>query len=143
MANTDRTKQLANLIADLQADRQEHADAIAEIDATLDQFGISLEKQPARRGPGRPRAATKKRVTKKKDGKKGRRRGRGSYSQTADEFVLGLVGSKPLTTKAINDAWSAAGRKGKADNTLTKLTKAGQIKRKNIKGASGSEYTAA
>lgn len=134
MAKADRAKQLANLIADLQSERQRHADAVTEIDATLDRFGIRLNTASAPRGPGR---------SSKKDGtKKGRRRGRKSYSQTANEFVLGLVKSRSMTTREINEAWTAAGRKGKADNTLTKLTKAKQLKRKNIKGARGSQYTA-
>jgi len=151
MANVDKAQQLTNLVADLHKERQEHADAIAEIDATLDQFGIDLEKTSVRRRPGRPagrkKVATtrgKKKVSKKKVSKKKvRRGGRKSYGQTADEFVLGLVGSTPMTTKEINDAWKAAGRKGKADNTLTKLTKEKELNRKNLKGARGSQYTAA
>ena len=142
MANANKAQQLAGLIADLQTERQQHADAIAEIDATLDQFGIDLEKTPVRRKPGRP--AGRKKVSKKKvSKKKGRRDGRKNYGRTADEFVLGLVGNKPMTTKEINDAWTAAGRPGAANNTLTKLTKEKKLKRKNLKGARGSQYTAA
>lgn len=150
MAQSQLTKQLVQLIADLQAERQQHEDAIADIDAALGHFGIVTE-APARRGrrPGRKKVAkrrtAKKKTSKKKAGtKKGRRRrGRGAYSQTADEFVLGLLKGKTLTTKQVNDAWTRARRAGKADNTLSKLSKDKKVKRQNIKGARGSQYTAA
>ena len=71
--------QLASLIKKLQADRQEHLDAIAQIDATFEQFGITpaAKKRRGKRREG-ARAAragrkTAKVARKKKAGRKARR----------------------------------------------------------------------
>ncbi len=45
-------EQLASLIEQLQAERQQHANAVAEIDATFSRFGLV---PVVRRRPGRPR----------------------------------------------------------------------------------------
>ena len=52
MARTsDPAQQLAKVINDLQSERQAHVDAIAEIDATFDRFGIKVT---GRKRRGRP-----------------------------------------------------------------------------------------
>ncbi|MCG3178631.1 MAG: hypothetical protein BIFFINMI_00959 [Phycisphaerae bacterium] len=82
----------------------------------------------------------------KKPGRKtaGRKRGRrGSYAQTADQFVLALLKGKSLTTADLTAAWKKAGRGGKVDNVLTKLAKAGQVKRAKVSGGQGSNYSLA
>lgn len=72
-----------------------------------------------------------------------RRRARGSYAQTAEQFILSLVkGSKANTTAEINAAWRKIGRPGKADNTITRMVKAGALKRGKLKGERGSSYSA-
>jgi len=71
------------------------------------------------------------------------RRKRKKYDQTAEQIVLGLVKGKGATSAEINRAWKSAGRKGRADNTLNKMLKDGKLKRQKIKGAKGSNYTAA
>ena len=132
-------KQLTQLVAQLRAERQEHVDAIAEIDGTFQQLGITATPRKRRgRPPGRSKAgATKKLKTVVKRGK------RGSYKQTAGQFILGLfAGGKTLTTAQIVGKWRQAKRGGKADNTLTTLVKAGKLKRENIEGARGSRYSA-
>lgn len=69
----------------------------------------------------------------------GRRRAIGG--QTAQELILSLVRSGQATTTAtINEAWSKAGRPGRADNTLTLMVKSGAIKRVNLPGERGSQY---
>ncbi|MAX24156.1 MAG: hypothetical protein CMJ19_06595, partial [Phycisphaeraceae bacterium] len=61
---------------------------------------------------------------------------------TADTFVLSFIQANPgCTTAQVNEHWITAGRNGKADQTLFKLVKNGQIARKNIKGRRGSMYT--
>ena len=66
---------------------------------------------------------------------------RGTYAQTAQEFVLGLVRSrKATTTAAIAAAWKKAGRGGKADNVLSLMVKAKKLKRVEVKGLRGSGY---
>lgn len=73
---------------------------------------------------------------------KGRRK-RGTFSQTAEQFILDLVAGDGATTAEINKKWTAAGRGGRADTALNRLFKAKKVKREKIKGAKGSIYTAA
>jgi DNA-binding transcriptional regulator YiaG len=72
-----------------------------------------------------------------------RRGKRGTFSQTAEEMVLGLLKGKALTTAQINAAWKKSGRKGSADVTLGKMVKARKLKRSKLKGQRGSAYKAA
>ena len=65
------------------------------------------------------------------------------YAQTAEQFVLGLVKGKGAITSDINRAWQAAGRTGRADNTLNKMLKSKKLKRTPLKGRKGSIYTTA
>jgi len=51
-----------------------------------------------------------------------------------------LKNGRKLTTAEINAAWREAGRSRDATNTLTKLSKAGQVDRENIEGSRGSVY---
>ena len=129
--------ELETMIRQLRAERQQHIDAIAKIEATFERFGITPEGGTGkRRGrkPGRPKAAK----TVKKRGT------RGSFSKTADQFVLDLFkGGKKLTTSEINSRWKQAKRGSTADTTLSKLTKNKKLKRENIKGKHGSNYSAA
>ena len=75
---------------------------------------------------------------------KGRTKGkRGTFSQTAEQLILSLVKGKGATTADLNKAWKAAGRAGKADVNLSKLVKAGKLKRKKLKEGKGSTYTLA
>jgi transcriptional regulator with XRE-family HTH domain len=70
-----------------------------------------------------------------------RQRTRGSYDQTAEEFITSLVrGRKATTSSEINARWKAAGRPGKADNTLSRMVKAGALKRDKLKDDRGSKY---
>ncbi len=73
----------------------------------------------------------------------GRRRRRSPGAQPAQDFVLSLVkAKKAITSKAINTAWSKAGRPGKADNTLSIMVKAGKLKRAKLADERGSNYQA-
>ena len=136
MARSTTSSQLATMVKQLLAERQEHADAVDAIDQALAQLGISA--QPAKRQPGRPNGAKIRKVTWKAS-KRGKR---GSYKKTADEFVLGLfTGGQKLTTAQIKAKWSQAGRGGKPDNALTKLVSQKKVRRQKIKGGRGSEYS--
>ena len=125
--------QLMQLIGQLKQERKEHEAAIAKIDATFSQLGLGVV--TVKRGPGRPAAAFK--APKVKLGRKRRK-----YSQTANEFLIGLVKGKALTTKEVIEAWKKAGRKGTAANALSKLVKAKKITKQKIKGVKGSKYSA-
>ncbi len=67
---------------------------------------------------------------------------RGTFKQTASEFILGLV-KTPRTTSEVNAAWRKIGRGGKADITLSQMVKAGKLKRVKLKDAKGSSYSVA
>ena len=135
MAKSTAASQLVTLVKQLRAQRRAHVDAIAAIDQSCGQLGISLG--PAKRGPGRPKGKAAPKVTRKV-------RKRGTYKQTADDFILGLLaGGKILTTAQIIGKWRQAKRGGKADNPLSKLVAQKKLKRENIKGARGSKYSLA
>lgn len=65
------------------------------------------------------------------------------FAQTAEEFVLSLLAGKSLITGDINKAWTAAGRTGRADNTLYILTKKNAVERVPLKDGQGSTYSVA
>ena len=133
MQRLDTAERLARLIADLCSQRQDHARAIAEIDDTASKFGIKLDGAPKRGRPAGSSAAPKR-----------RRRKRGTFKETAEQFVLNYVTANPdATTAQIGKAWQAAKRGGKPDNALTKLTKAKQLKRTKVAGGRGSIYRVA
>lgn len=71
-----------------------------------------------------------------------KKRTRGSYEQTAEEFILSLAKGKGATSADINKAWHASGRRGKADNTLSLMVKKRQLKREKLESGRGSRYLA-
>ena len=130
---------LANLVRQLQAQRQVHLDAVAEIDASFEELGISIvpakrrrKKKSSKRGRSK---ANRKKVSKKRVSKK-------RFKVTAGEFITELLKkNKEMTTKQLNGKWKQAGRGGRnADNTLSRMTKRKIIVRTKIKGGKGSEY---
>ncbi|MEX2217070.1 MAG: hypothetical protein WD768_23360 [Phycisphaeraceae bacterium] len=124
--------QLHTLISELRKQRAELVKGIEEIDAIFAGLGISDTPEKRR---GRPKGSGKKR----KDATKAKAK-RQKFSQTANEFVLGLVDGKSLTSAQVNQAWKKSGRKGVANNTLTTLTKGGKLKREEVKGKRGGTY---
>lgn len=134
-----RIDELQSLVTKLQADRNGHLDAIAQIDAAFDALGITMPKAK-KRGRGRKKAVAVKRFAKKKTAKRTKRR---KFRVTASQLVLATIkkaGAKGATGDQINKAWKAAGRPGNAYNTLGSLVKAKKIKREKIKGSKGSVY---
>jgi hypothetical protein len=79
------TAQLAALINKLQAERQEHLDAITKIDTTFERVGIVA---PAHKGRGRLRKITRAREPAKK---KGARKARRQFAKSASETVLAFA----------------------------------------------------
>ena len=127
-------------ISQLITKRRTYSQGLAQIDAILAKYNIQIGNgsTPAS-AQAHTRAATAKSPTA---GPVRRRRGRGQFSQTADEFVLGLLKDKQMITGDINAAWKRAGRGGAADNTLGKLVKERRIKRTPVKDGRGSNYAA-
>lgn len=133
---------LQSLIRKLQAERQAHLDAIADIDEAFGSMGI---KPPKRRG--RPRGA-KKATAWKKAGKKkaaGKVRRRKKFKMNATTSVLTFVkkaGKKGVTGAQITKYWQSQGRGAGCYNTIGDLTKSKKLKRMPIKGGRGSMYVA-
>ena len=72
------------------------------------------------------------------------RRTRGRFSVTAKQCILDFVKKEGQpSTAEINAFWQKEGRGGKADNALSKLASAGQLKRLKAKGVRGSRYAIA
>ena len=122
---------LDKILSKLVKQRQEHVDALAKLDAIFAKYGINPAKAAKQTVEAAPRLATKK----------GRRRRRGRFAQTAEAFVLGLLKGKSLTGAEVNAAWTDAGRKARADTTLSLMTKKKLIKRVAVKGGRGSNYS--
>ena len=127
-------------IAQLIQKRRTYAEGLAQIDAIFAKYNIQIGNGSASAAaPARGRATRAKAPTTAP----ARRRGRRSFAQTADEFVLGLLKDKQMITGEINAAWKRAGRGGAADNTLGKLVKERRIKRTPVKDGRGSSYAVA
>jgi len=147
-SETSTQAQLASLIQKLQTERQEHQDAIAQIDATFEQFGImaSAKKRLGRprktvitAGPALPEAAAA-------PAKKGTRKARRHFPVTGNESILAFVksaGKKGKMTSEIVKYWKAEGRSGDGYTALGELVTAKKLKREKIEGAKGSRYTVA
>jgi hypothetical protein len=86
--------------------------------------------------PGRPKKVARA-ISSLRKGK------RGTFSETSEEFVLGLVKGKGATTHEINKAWLDVGRGAIASPTLSNLFKARKIKREPLKDEKGFLYTLA
>ena len=139
MPRSDVTAQFAKMMDKLLTQRKKHlaiiaknSAKVAEIEGLFEQFGVTLEAPKPVAKVGRPAKKMKKATG---------RRQRGVFSETADQFVLGLLKGKTITTAELTAAWAKSGRGGRVDNTLTKLTKAKQIKRETVKDGQGSEYS--
>jgi hypothetical protein len=138
MPRTSSALELKKLIAQLQSERAQHVSAIATIDQTFSELGISVSSAPVRTvRRGRPPGSKNK-------AKPAGRRTRGKFAVTGDDSILSFIkGKGKATTAEVNDHWSGEGRKGKADNALTRLVKARKLKRSKIKGERGSRYEVA
>ena len=140
MPRLSEAAQFDRTIAQLITKRRTYTEGLAQIDAILAKYNIQIGNgSVSAAGPARNRATT----AKSPAAAPARRRGRRSFSQTADEFVLALLKDKQMITGEINAAWKRAGRGGAADNTLGKLVKEKRIKRTPVKDGRGSSYAVA
>jgi hypothetical protein len=119
---------------------------VSEIDASFARLGIKIEAAVAAvvtKRRGRPPKAVAAPITGKKRGPKpGKKAGKTSrYGVSAEEFVLAFVAKAGQPNAAeVNQTWSKQGRKGKADNSLTKLVKDGKLVRVTVEGERGGRY---
>jgi len=128
---TDRIQQLLD-------EREQHANAIAGIDKTLEQINGLLGGVKPGRKPGPKPAVMPSAV--EQPAKRGRRRQR--FAISGEESVLAFVKEqgKP-TSQEIERQWKAEGRKGRAAKALSKLTREKKLKRTKLKGERGSRYS--
>ena len=119
-------------IQSLLAQRQEHLDALTEIEATLERVQVAL------RGNGSAAPAGLRTQT----GNKRRRRSRHGVSGE-DSILAFITQQKNPTSQEIEKHWKSEGRGGAAANMLTKLFKEKTVKREPLKEGRGSRYTLA
>lgn len=132
--------ELLALVSKLQNERADHVARIEAIDRTFSSLGIAVSPITKARRVGRPAGRPVGRPVGSVNRKKGKRT-RGRFAVSGEQAVLDFVKqNKVVTTKQVNDFWVGQGRKGKADNALSKLTREGKLQRKNIKGERGSQY---
>jgi hypothetical protein len=134
---------LASRIQQLLEEREQHVAAAERINETIASIeavlGVSLNGNGRRRG--RPPKDQKQWMEAPARKTRKRRRGRGNYETTAEEFVLSFVkANRSPTTREINQHWKSEGRGHTADNTLVKLVKTKQLKRIPLKEGRGSTY---
>jgi len=125
--------ELGNLIKRLQDQRQEYVRKIEEIDRIFEQYGIRPPTDGVRRG--RPA---------RKAGKAPRRRRR--FEVSGAQSVLNFVkaaGPKGATSAEITRHWKSEGRSGLPYIVLGQLVKAKKLKKTDLKGQRGSQYTLA
>jgi hypothetical protein len=125
---------IAQRLMTLLSERQKHAEAIAVIDASLALVAGVLADG---------RSWKVKVAPAPKAGKKRRRRGR--FAVSGNDLVLAFVKANPgATTSEIKKHWAGEGRTSGADNTLSLLVKAKELKRTPLgKGIRGSKYSVA
>lgn len=136
MAKQTTANQLAKLVRELRAERSKHLEAVARIDETFAQLGIAAQRQAGRAAaaPSNNGPATRQRTG-------GTRRRRGRFKQTGEQSVLTFIQARGGANSAeVNAQWRKEGRRGKANNTLTKLVQEGQLKRVAVKGERGGRY---
>ena len=134
MTTSNVAIELRRLVQQLHDERAEHVKAIEAIDQTFKDLGLDTSRIKL--------AANTQPISTKNTVIPSKKLTRKTFVVTADAFVLGFIQANPgCTTAQVNEHWTTEGRNGKADQTLFKLVKAGQIARKNIKGKRGSMYT--
>jgi len=104
-----------------------------------------IGKREARRrlgmGEEKPTLATATAKTAATKPQKPKTQKRGTFKQTGEEMILGLLkGRKAALGSKINAAWMKEGRKGTAAVLLSRMAKAKKLKMVKVKGQRGSQY---
>ena len=127
--------ELESLINKLQAERRGHVDAIAEIDAVFEQFGIKPAANKRRRPAGSTMPAAKRAARRGSQ----RRTFKVSGAQSIVTFVI-RSGKNGVTGADIVKHWESEGRAGGAYKEIGKLVSARRLKKRPLKGQRGSRY---
>jgi hypothetical protein len=133
--------------------REQHAQAITSIDATLARVGAALggtlkaapavkkAAAPAKAAPAKaapaavaPKAAPAAPATRKP----------GKFAVSGEASILAFIKSKGSPVgREIESKWKSEGRKGRAINAVSKLVRDKKLKRTPLKGERGSRYSLA
>ena len=170
MAKKSLENELEVAISNLRSERAQLLGRVSEIDASFARLGINvavIKGAPAAAPAAAPTVTGKRRgrppkaataaaaapaapVTgKKKPGPKPKKvnavgvtaGGRQRFAISGDESILAFVASHGQPNSGeVNGHWSKEGRKGKADNSITKLVKAGKLTRISVEGERGGRY---
>lgn len=117
---------MTEMIRQLEADRERHARAMAEIDQVLQQVGHILGALDGQ--PGLPPLELN--FAKRR-----------SFELTGEQSVLKFVRERGNpSTAEINTHWKAEGRRGLVNVTLLHLIKRGQLRRESDPTVRGSRY---
>jgi hypothetical protein len=144
-ANTmSDTTAFSEQIRKLLEDRERHAKAMQSIDATLQQVRKLLASDSNFGRPGRGSRGRVGRPPGKTATTRRKKRSRGRFETSGDVSVLQFVQEKGSpSTREINAHWKSEGRRGSADNALSKLVKEKKLKRRSTPDERGSRYTVA
>jgi hypothetical protein len=139
-------------IQHLLEEREEHAEAIASIDATLARVGAALGGSPTHAAPAKPaaifaKAAPTKAAAKPVSAKPAPVAAKprpGKFAMSGEASILAFVKSKGNPVgRDIEAKWKSEGRKGRAINAVSKLVREKKLKRTPLKGERGSRYSIA
>ena len=137
--------ELATRIHQLVEARQQHVDAIAQINQTLAGVGAALGGTVKLSNGRKSAIAAAAAPEQAAPGPGKRRRRRGSFAMNAEDSILAFVKeNKNMTTQDINKHFEEEGRSSTADNALSKLVRERKLKRTPLgKGIRGSTYSLA
>jgi hypothetical protein len=146
-ASSDITVRIQSLLDQ----HAQHVKAIASIEETLAKVGAALGTAAAPSKPAAPKAvapakpaavkaAPPKPAAPAAKGKRTRRQ----FAISGEQSILNFVKSKSSPKGSeIESHWKSEGRKGRAINLISKLSKEKKLKRIPLKGERGSRYSVA
>jgi hypothetical protein len=134
--------QLKQTIADLRRQRQQHVDALAEIDSVLADLHIPVAEVAAAPKRGRPRKEVVLKPPVPQTVAPTQKPRRRKFKMTSDQFVLSLLDT-PKSTSEIVALWKQSGRGGRVDNSLTRLVRDEIVRREPMTDGRGSRYSRA
>ena len=146
MPRPRRMPDVAGRIQSLMQEKQQHEEALAQINQTLQQIGSLLGGAPRGRRPGRPSASVSfampaAAIGGGAMGGRRKRRKRRHFEMSGEDSIVQFVRTnRNPTTSEITAHWRREGRGGKADNALSRLVKIRRLKRQPIPGERGSRY---
>ena len=137
--------------------REQHAQAITSIDATLARVGAALGGSPSHTAPAKKAAVPAKvapvkvapakvaaKPTPAKPAPAAAKPKPGKFAMSGEASILAFIKSKGSPVgRDIEAKWKSEGRKGRAINTVSKLVREKKLKRTPLKGERGSRYSIA